>query len=244
VTPYVKISARPGGNHYLNSSLLFQFILSDFITAFLEIQCLDILYHRKLLPVVEKRYNEYNQELIQKIEQVLGRLVGIKNEYIKRFSSNIIEGILTRFKMHCIMFSQQSDTEAKELLAMQHYAEKIWQNCMLAADALSDTSNKCTQLFTYLEKASNALHRLGKLITRLIQQFRDDENVVFFVLRHKESFDKAFGKRFITKLFCRMYPKGLPEAKDFLIKKYMDRNFDNIAPMISRLFIELEASNL
>lgn len=244
MTSHAKTSTRPIGNHYLNNSLLFQFILSDFIVAFLDIQCLDTLCHRKLLPVAEDMYNQHNQELIKKIEKILERLIGAKSDYIKRFSSSINEGILTRFKMHCIVFCQQFDGEAKELLAVQHYAEKVWQNCMLAVDALVDAPNKWAQLFTYLEKVSNALHRLGKLITRLIQQFRDDENVVFFVLRHKESFDKAFGKRYVTKLFCRLYPKGLREAEHFLIKKYMDRSFDNITPMIKRLFTELEASNL
>lgn len=230
-------------SYHASNSLLFQFILSDFLAAFLDIQRLDTLCHRRLLPFVEKTYNEHNQELIQEIEKILERLVGTKNDYIKRFSSSITEGILTRFKMHCSLFSQQSDSDVKELLAMQHYADKTWQTCMLAVDALGDAPNKCAQLFAYLEKASNALHRLGKLIVRLIQQFREDENVIFFVLRHKESFEKAFGKRFINKLFGRMYPKGLREVEHFLIKKYRDRSFDNIIPMISRLFNELEASN-
>lgn len=243
VTPNARTSARPIGSYQLNNSLLFQFILSDFITAFLDIQSVDALCHRKLLPVEEKTYNEHNQELINKIGQILERLIGTKNDYIRRYSSSINEGVLTRFKMHCTVLSHQSDGEVKELLAMQHYAEKTWQQCMLAVDALEGASSKCAQLFSHLEKASNSLHRLGKLIARLIPQFRDDENVIFFVLRHKDLFDKAFGKRFITKLLCRMYPKGLPEAEQFLTKKYMDRSFDNIMPMITRLFVELEASN-
>ncbi|MBA3814925.1 MAG: hypothetical protein H0X29_00065 [Parachlamydiaceae bacterium] len=244
MTAYARVLARSVGSYHLNNSLLFQFILSDFLAAYLDIQSLDILCHRKLLPVVEKTYSEHNEELIHKIAEVLERLIGTKNDHIKRFSSNINEGILTRFKMHCSKFSHQSEGDTKELLAMQHYAEKAFQNCLLAVDALQDAPNKYTQLFTYLEKASTALHRLGKLITRLILQFRDDENVLFFVLRHKDSFDKAFGKRFISKLFCRMYPKGLREAEHFLIRKYMDRSFDNITLIITRLFVELEASNL
>lgn len=227
-----------------NSSLLFQFLLSDFLASFLDILRLDTLCHRRLLPFIEKTYNEHNQELIQEIEKILERLVGTKKDYIKRFSSSMNEGNLSSFKKHCLLFSHQSESEVKELLALQHYADKTWQNCQLAVDALGDAPNKCAQLFAYLEKASSSMHRLGKLIARLIQQFREDENVVFFVLRHKESFDQAFGKRFITKLFGRMYPKGLREVEHFLIKKYTARSFDNIIPVITRMFHELEASNL
>lgn len=241
---YAKTIVSSLGSHHLSNSLLFQFILSDFIIAFLEMQGIDHLCHRKQLPVVEKMCYEHNVELIKSIKIILDRLVGLKHDHCKRFSTNMTEGILTRLKMHCINFCQASDGEAKELLAMQHYAEKSWQNCMLAVDALGDAHNKCGPLFAYLEKASNALHRLGKLTARLMQHYRDDENVVFFVLRHKDSFEKAFGKRFVTKLFCRMYPKGLSEAENFLVKKYKERSFENIAPVINRLFTELEASNL
>lgn len=243
-TPCAKISLRPIERYQLSNSLLFQFILSDFITVFLDIQRIDVLCHQKLLPLVEKTYLEHNKELIREIEKIFDRLIGSRNDYIKRFLSGMGEGALTKFKMRCLAFIQQSDSETKDLLAMQHYAEKTWQHCLLACDAIGDASNKCTQAFAHLEKAVNALNRLGKLIVRLIQQYRDDENVVFFVLRHKDAFDKVFGKRFLIKLFCRMYSKGLREAEQFLIKKYYERCFDNMGPMINRLFIELEASNL
>lgn len=244
MTPYAGASARHVNACNLNNSLLFQFILADFFAAFEEMQRVDILCHRKPIPLPESAHQPHNQELSDQIEVILNKLIGSKRESMRLFSWNFSEGILTRLKTYCAVFAQSADNDEKELIAMQYYADKVWQHCLQAVEALRESPNQRTPLFVALEKASGATQRFAKIISRVIQQFRDDENVVFFVLRRKQQIDKLYGKRFIIKLLCRMYPKGLREARHFLTKRYMERNFDNLLPTLSAIFTELEVAGL
>lgn len=243
---YNGTQARHGNtpyNHY-NNSLLFQFILSDFIRAFESIQLLDSISNRNPMSSPESAYHKNNQEIPNRIEAILIQLVGSKNEAKRAIPWSSNEGTLSKMKALCNLFLQNSDNDEKELIALQHYVDKAWHHCSQGYEALRGNQNKRFSLSGALEKASHAMHRFAKLIARVALQFHDDENVIYFFLRHKEHFDKLYGKRFMNKLLSRMYPKGLREAEYFLTKKYLERNFDNIPSQIVSKIAELEASSL
>lgn len=245
MTLYAGISARHVNSYHQNNSLLFQFILTEFLEAYTEIQQLDALCSRipTPLPPEESAYRqaENNMHLIQK---TLTKLVGPTRDYMRLFSWNFSEGVISKLRTYCALFLQNADTDEKELIAIQHYADKIWQNCLQAADALHEMPQDHTQLFTALEKSSSAMQRFAKLITRLIHQFRNDENVMFYILRNHKTFDKLFGNRYIIKLFSKVYSKGLKEAEHLLIRKYSGRGFENILPSIYATTAEVEAASL
>lgn len=228
---------------HLNNSLLFQFILADFIRAYESIQILDSLSNRNPTSIRESAYHMHNQEIPTQIKSILTQLVGTKCEPTRLIPWSSNEGTLSRLKTFCALFLHNSDNDEKELIALQHYAEKAWQNCLQGFEALRGHHNKRTSQFAALEKASNAMHRFAKLIARIALQFRDDENVVFFFLRHKEQFDKLYGKKFMSKLLSRMYTKGIREAQYFLTKKYLERSFDNVPAQIDLMIAELEAAS-
>lgn len=239
------ISARHVNSYHQNNSLLFQFILAEFLEAFTEIQRLDALCCRVPTPLpsdeLSCRQAENNLHLIQPI---LTKLVGSTRDYMRLFSWNYSEGLLSKLRTYCALFLQNADTDEKELIAIQHYADKIWQNCLQAVDALNDVPQDRPQLFASLEKSSSAMQRFAKLITRLIHQFRNDENVMFYILRNHKTFDQLYGNRYVIKLFSKIYPKGIKEVQLLLIKKYSDRGFENMLPSIYATTAEVEASSL
>lgn len=244
MTSNAGVSTRYVNTYHHNNSLLFQFILSEFLAAFEEIQAMNSLCNRKPL-TIPAGMTEPKQidDISQLIEASLNKLVGSSRDYMRLFCWNFNEGIVSRLKTYCALFSQNIANDEKELLAMQHYADKVWQNCLHGIDMLYESSDEFSPLFAAVEKAHSAMLRFAKLIARVIQQFRDDENVIFFVLRNKEQFDKLYGKRFVVKLFCRIYAKGLREVQQFLSKKYSARSFD-LSPIIATNIAELEASAL
>lgn len=242
MTPY--IGRHVNTHHHLSASLQFQFVLADFFTVYRDIQVLDRLYHQNPISIPEHPYQICNQETIQQVENLLTNLIGSQRGDTRLVSWNFREGILTRLKTHCAFFSQNADQGEKELIAMQHYIDKVWQHCMQAMGLLYESPEKRPPLYTALEKASSAMQRFAKLIARVIHQFRDDENVIFFLLRHNHQIDKLYGSRYINKLLCRMYPKGLREVRHFLSKKYTERNFEHLLPAISTMIAEIEASVL
>lgn len=245
MTLYAGISARHVNSYHQNNSLLFQFILVEFIEAFTEIQKIDALCSRtpSPLPSGEHAYRQIENN-IPTIQMTLSKLVGPTGDYMRLFTWNFSEGLLSKLRTYCSLFLQNADTDEKELIAIQHYAEKVWQSCLQATDALQEIPQDRPAVFTALEKSSSAMQRFAKVIVRLIHQFRDDENVIFFIVRNHKIFDKLYGNRFITKLFTKIYPKGLKDVQQLLIRKYTERGFENVLPSICNAVTEIETAQL
>lgn len=216
-------------------------MLAEFIEAFNEIQKLDSLCSRTFASLSTHELND-RQKDFHLIQETLTQLLGATKDTMRLFSWNFNEGLLSRLRTYCTLFLQNADTDEKELIAIQHYADKIWQNCLQAIDALHELPQDHTSFFSAIERASTATQRFAKLIARLILQFKNDENVVLYVLRSHHFFDKIYGNRFTLKLFAKMYPKGIREGQQFLIKKYTERGFEKMLPVIDSAVAEIEAS--
>lgn len=225
MTSQTGLPARHFNAYHQNDSLLFQFILSEFLEAFREIQM-----------IVLKQY------AIEELTTGLKKLAGSPHEYMRLFPWNHNNGILAKLKNYCSLFSQNTYSKEKESIALQHYAEKAWVFCLETLDILYESTDGSTAHVNPLNKAYNALQRISRVIARLLVQFRDDENVVFFVLRHHDQFDGLYGTKFVSRLFCRMYPKGLAETAHFLSTKFGTRGFENILPIVKTKISELETA--
>ena len=243
MTLYAGISARYVNSYHQNNSLLFQFILVEFLEAYTEIQKLDALCSRTFVPLLngEDACRETENKL-PLIQQTLAKLVGPTRDYMRLFSWDFSEGLLSKLRTYCSLFLQNADTDEKELIAIQHYAEKIWHMCLQATEALQEIPEDRPAVFIALEKSSSAMQRFAKLIARLIHQFKDDENVIFFVMRNYKIFDKLYGARFIIKLFSKIYPKGMKDVQQLLVKKYSERGFENVLPYIYNIVTEIETA--
>lgn len=238
---YAGISARHVNSFHQNNSLLFQFILNEFLETFNEMQKLDILCSRSLSPLLSHEI-DCRQKDLHLMQESLIQLLGATKDCMRLLSWNFKEGLLTKLRTYCTLFLLNADTDEKELIAIQYYTDKIWHNCHQAIDALHDLPQDYTSLFLALEKASTATQRLAKLIARLIPEFKHDENVIFYVLRNHELFDKTYGNRFTLKLFSKIFPKGFEEGLLFLVKKYTERGFDNVLLVIDLAIKEIEVS--
>lgn len=243
MTPYTGVAARHVNSYHQSNSLLFQFILLEFIEAYTEIQYLDALRNRTPSPWTQDESACHQADPhFHLIAVALTKLAGSPKDHMRLFSWNFSEGLLAKLRSYCTLFLQNDDTNEKEWIAIQHYADKIWQACMQAIDAVQDIPQDRHILILALDKASAAMQRLAKIIARLIHQFRDDENVIFYVLRHHKIFDKLYGHRFTVKLMAKIYPKGVKEVYLLLAKKYQERGFDNLLPTIDAVIQEVEAS--
>jgi hypothetical protein len=242
VTLYTGITAHHVNSYHQSPSLLFQFLLSEFLDIYSILRYLDTLCYRPALclsPENTLTHQTENEELIKK---TLIQLLGSPKEYMRMFSWNFSEGLLTKMRTYCTLFIQNAEADEKEFLAIQHYADKICQSCLQAFEFFQEASTDRSLFRAPLNKANIAMQRLAKVITKLIPQFRDDENVVFYVLKQHETFDKLYGPRFIVKLMNRIYPKGLKEVHFFLVRKYQERGFNHLIPTIAMMIKAIEGS--
>lgn len=244
MTLYTGITARHINSYHVNNSLLFQFILSEFIEAFSEVKKLDKLCSRSDAPLSLNSAEGIPSELdFEKIKASLKTLVGSTKDYMRIFSWNFSEGVLAKLKTYCSLLLEHSFGSEKDFIAFQHYSEKVWQGCLQAIDALEEVPLDRAAMLASIDKASSAMHRFAKQLTRLVLQFRDDENVIFFLFRHHATLDSLYGNRFTLKLLNKLFSKGMKEAQHFLIAKYSERGFNAIESSIRTLAAEIEASS-
>lgn len=242
--------------YHQNNSLLFQFILSDLIQANRIVKETNQLANRWKQTTAAPFVQQAGNKLFHMLKASISKLVGSSQDYMRIFSWSIENGILAKLKNNCGFFAENSSSEDKNALILQRYANNTWLLCLrcldimraIEHDALVDVLSKAKPLGTYsnilfqtLEKMTLSLQRFSRILIRLLLAFKEDENVVFFLLRSKEEVEGLYGPDSVLKLLQQMYPRGLQEAGHFLLKKYASRGFDNLLPLISSKIAELEA---
>lgn len=79
-----------------------------------------------------------------------------------------------------------------------------------------------------------ALKEIRALLLDELITFRDDENVLFFLLRHQAEFDHIYSASMVRKTLETLFPEGLKTASNFLAGRYERRGFYHIIPVISQ----------
>lgn len=226
--------------HY-NNILLFQFILKEFMETFKWIEELQTLCRRAPIPSSGYSFDECTQK---ELEFIFNKLMGFNRDYTRLIAWNCHGGTLSKLKLYCGLFIKNSDEDEKEMVAMQHYVDKAYQSCQKSIDLLKEENVSFALLLASIEKTTASIQRFTKAVTRLIHHFSSNENVLFYVLRHRHAFDKIYGRGFVAKQFCRLFPKGIHEAQRLLSDKYLLRGFDNIVPIIAAKILDSEMSSL
>lgn len=230
-TPYLD-------NYYNDPKLLFLFTLDAFIKSVEVLKEINVLCGKGAPVGAEESISEQQDILAREsINQHLIALLGTMGTPDRWHSS---EGFLVKLRNFCALFQQKVDGSEKEGLTIQHYVDKVCTDCSLAHETLYQEDR--TAFLRTIEKADNSMQRLSKVLARQIQQFREDENIVFFVVNNWEKLDRFYGSRFTAKLANKMYPKGLREMLIFLTTRYKERGFDQLLPEIAAKVADLEAT--
>ncbi len=223
--------------YHLEKGLLFQFILSETLAASRQIH---VIAH----------HNRYEHELIQAILELTGPL----QEQMRLIAWTPNEGILTKLKGYCANLLHHVNPHDKVSLALSRLAGQSWLQCHNCLDAYNlwqeEPASRDLQddLQKQLARLLQFHLRWTKLLAQKIKDFREDENVLFFLLRHHEDFDACFGEGFVRTLFLRLSPasqrKSLQAAEDFISQKYLKRGFESLLPIIKTKISELKCSAL
>lgn len=243
----MKPSSGGFNTYHRNQGLLFQFILSEFLLASQELKIIRPIIDDLKVSSFENHIDLFNHPLKQSIT----KLSGSSQEYMRIFTWNREDGILAKIRNYCAILSQQTNPEDKQLTGMNRNANKAWLLSLQALDvmwafhqentvSISQKQKHSIALCRSLSKMCAAIDRFSRLVPTLLKQFRNDENVIFFLIRSQQQFDIAYEPRFVAKIVKKMYPKGLEGAKQFLISRYTDRGFVNLIPTIRTKIDELQ----
>lgn len=219
-------------SYHKHDHLLFQFILLELILAHQE------LYRINKIALSLKK--KVSKELFDDLASEIVKLSGASRGYMRIFVGSDL-GILTKLKNICAFFSQSNSSSDLET-EMYEAANQAWLSSLQALDIMtkysaneSDKGKKApiSQLTSCLEKINKNIKKLAECASEVVFKFRNDENVIFFLLVYHHSLDTIYGKEFVLKCLRKMFAKKeLSVVEDFLVFKYTERGFKHLIPVI------------
>ncbi len=234
----------PVSSYHQSDSLLLQFILSEFLLVYKEVKTLHGHYEELETAIQKRRPVQKRQEIFNQFIINLETLSGASHDTMRLFSWGQEDGLLHKFNSYAALFSRRSAPEGK---TEQSFYRAVNQ-CLLISIQLHDLAltvyelppSKWKNFLQELEQLegkiiSNA-EKFSKLLSKMIQHLSDDENVIFFVLRHSTEFDELFHARYTKRLLTKVSQGSLGDLEKNLIKKYSKRGFPLLLPIITEKF--------
>ncbi len=232
-------------------SLLLQFILSEFICTFYEIQFLEKTYKEMEIYLIKKRLQGDSREDLKNILDSTIRLIGatIMDETALPWDSQ--KGSLNKLRQYCysfVPFHSKTKSE-KSVVNFSTCVSNAFHSALQARELLQYFLREMNleekkvpeyaMLYQLFDKLIDNINRGSRLLLHIIMEYRNDENVVYFLLRHNEAFNTMYGSRFVIKIFKKMYPNGIEDVGQFLMKKYSERGFSNLLNTIATKISEI-----
>lgn len=205
-------------SYHHTDSLLIQFVLDEFLMT---MQKASQLSETLLQP-------QPSSDFDLRLKEVLLGLSGSEQDYGKLFSWVIHCGVLTKLK-HNATLLMEGDRDDADLGKLHSIVTKAYTDCQAALHL--PTIALC-------QKAIDTLGKLKPVIKKILVKFKEDENVLFFVLRHQKSLNKVLGNGWTKSFFTKLYPEG---GLTYLKSRFETRGFNDLIPDITKHWQELSS---
>lgn len=218
--------------------LVAQFILHEIIQGIEET--------RQIMRLLEKS-PKTRPNIAKSVKFILNSMIKLSgsNDWgtMRLFNRNFNNGILIKLKNYCaFLIGRVGGTDTYLMEA----AERSWIYSLQALDIIhhlhsqsSPTPKELLSLGGLIEKMSHCILNVAQQVSHLLVQFKQDENVLYFILRFHSELDSLYGENFCFRLFDKMYPKGKNSIETYLSRKYTQRGFQNQIPEIKRFISEI-----
>ncbi len=226
--------------YFHNNSILFQFILKEFISVATERQVLEKLVEEINAKITQNA--KLSDQQLEILGEQLAKLSGTSYDHLWQLPWHLNGGILVKLKNYSYLYVRNSQKDDKAFTDIHDQTYKAWVNCKQTLDLVKDylfyhwrtqEALDIINICAHLQKICDNIDQLSKLMERALLKFRGDENVLFFLLRHRAQMEVVYGPQFIQKLLLKMHPKGIGDLEVFLCKRYSQRGFEHLLPVIS-----------
>lgn len=206
---------RSVNSYHNTASLLFQFVLYEYLMALKQTAIIETFS--------EKEWAE------EKVAPHLIKMAGSEQEFSRIFSGVIDSGILTKLKNYADLLSERAEKGDADFVLFHSATQQAWVDCLHTVDLIR-RHHPVESLKKSLKKTLASLKKIHPAIKRIIPKYAQDENVLYFILRNQESFDKALGAHWTRRLLLKLHPKGLLMH---MKKAYEKRGFESLIPPIA-----------
>lgn len=222
-------------SYFRDPSLVFQFLLAEFLKTFKE----EAKLSDRLFQYQQKKRDSYLDLLAP-----LTELSGCLPAQTSFFPWGFAEGSLNKLNS-LIQQYMQLEGDSIELKEIQNLIDKGLKESQKALEYLRASEEERSSLYVqemielHVSSVLKAIKKLHKLILPLLQNYKKNENVLFFLLRNQADFRKIYGKRVFVQFFKDMYPSGPESLEKFLLREYTKRGFKQLTKNINEKVIEL-----
>jgi hypothetical protein len=223
---------------YEDNSILIQFIVEEFIHSY-QLTCQIKALIQERLDSTET-LGSYSLSLIQ----ILGQLVGCLHHQERSSLSRWTRGSLTKFKEYCEQFSRNSSHQNKQHVNLHMAAHQAWLMATYNLELLNSLytnpyipDSKSILFLLPLKRSLQNLqmrfNQISRYIPRVLNEFWNDENVIYCLLRRKDLLVEIYGQDFMYKRL--KWPRKTSEMIGLLVSRYQARGFEALLPSIQRL---------
>jgi hypothetical protein len=222
-------------SYYRDASLVFQFLLSEFLKTVKEASLLD----ERLFLYKQKKRDSF-RELLAPLTELCGSLPPQGSFFPWGFAEGSLNKLHTLIQQYV-----QLEGESKELKEIQNLIDRSLKEAEQALEYLKESEEDSSSLYVQemieqrVAHVLKAIKKLHKLVLSLLQNYKKNENVLFFLLRNQQDFRKIYGKRVFVQFFKETYPNGPQSLEKFLLNEYERRGFRQLAKNITEKMTEL-----
>ena len=208
----VRLHNHPLPLYFQSHSITFQFVLSDLIKV-----------HGQMSKLVSIKLNN-DTNYFEHVFSPLKSLGNIPSLFFSEFIPwHQEKGLLLKLE-ECTRDLVNLDVKFQKL------HQSIVKCQLLCSEALEFHNTKHVDfLFKKITSLTKSLVQIFKNLPDLIKKFKDDENVLLFLINHFDSFEKIYSN-IHTDLFKKLNIKGLENIKEYILVSYTKRGFFQFNP--------------
>lgn len=234
--------------HLANNGLLIQFLLHELYQAFKTLSSYqDSLSKIYLTP--HQKYTKAGRENLHHAFDLMTRLSGGTSQYMRIFAWNLNEGIIAKFKQYATFFANNLDPQDTLAIQLERQAERTWTDCLVCLDQTREQITLPSKepadlrlLISNAEKLHVRVEKISQILAKILHQFRDDETVLYYLLRNQTALSEIWGVAFLPDLFLKLFPEGKEEVECFLSSRYNKRHFTHVIPNLTQTIYQLFAN--
>ncbi|MBB64185.1 MAG: hypothetical protein CMO81_03900 [Waddliaceae bacterium] len=228
--------------------LLFQFILNEFLdlaSASLRIHEIE----EKLTQELQKNFVISNiKSSLSELANCLSEVSGHDFPGLNTHSAKYKTGIINKLRDYCHRFLDRFPEERPTLFRFTQSCNKMQRLVNRCVDHFQQINIKTLsieqaprihRLQTKIQALTSQIKQLSEQLKSTLKHFSEDENVLLFLLLHKDEFERSYSEKFILSFFLDLHPNGLSDADLKVSKRFEERGFKDLLPLIRQKFSQL-----
>lgn len=135
-------------------------------------------------------------------------------------------GFLNKLQEHAVLMKRSFPNQKRAIARFEKTLEKNIQALTKQKEILPDTFGR-------------AIREIYSAIEKFFPLCKENENLILFLLKHKEEIDRIMGKDYLRKFLQKAYPEGFEMLGEKMCDRYHERGFFSQIPEFKLLLSDL-----